>query len=417
MIKKLRRKLLAVSMLSLFLVLFVIVGAVNVFNFSKIANDADSTLYLLSQNNGNLPPPENRFPEQFDGGMFEDRAPHHSPEFNFQTRFFTVIFGKNENILSYNMEHIAAVDVNKAANMALSALRSGREKGYFGNYRFSVTEQNSGEGYIVIFLDCAKELETFNNFLAISCLMSLLGLAAVFVLIFVLSGRIVRPISESYEKQKQFITDAGHEIKTPITIIDADAEVLEMEIGDNEWLIDIKNQTKRLASLTNDLIYLSRMQEDGLSLKMIDFPASDVVLETAQSFQSRALTGHKDLLWEIQPMLSLCGDEKAIRQLVSILLDNAIKYSPQNTAISLNFGKNGRNLVLSVSNVSQNEIVGNPSKLFDRFYRTDSSHNSQTGGYGIGLSIAKAVVDAHKGKIYATCPDGKLITIAAVFPL
>ena len=221
---------------------------------------------------------------------------------------------------------------------------------------------------------------------------------------------------ESYEKQKRFITDAGHEIKTPITIIDADAEVLEMDLPGNEWLQDIRFQTKRLASLTNDLIFLSRMDEEHTQLQTIDFPLSDLVSETAQSFQSLAKTQKKEFVTDIEPLLTMNGDEKSLRQLVSILLDNALKYSPENGSITLSLHKAGKMIHLTVTNTVESLAKENLAYLFDRFYRTDQSRNSQTGGYGLGLSIAKAVVTAHKGKITATASDSSSLTLDVLLP-
>lgn len=413
MIKKLRLKLIAVSMLSLFAVLSVIVGAVNIFNYRSIVSEADSTLYLLAQNNG-------RFPTRGSGGTehFFDRNPQEmrpiSPELPFESRFFWVTVGESENIISADTEHIAAVDAEEAAEYGLRALRSGRESGFADNYRFL---KSSSDGVTrIIFLDCTRGLTTFRTFLLTSCAISLLGIAAVFVLIFLLSGRIVRPISDSYEKQKQFITDAGHEIKTPITIIDADAEVLEMEMGENEWLSDIRKQTRRLADLTGDLIYLSRMQEDSLKLSFIDFPLSDVMSETAQSFQLLSRSRGKEFVSQIEPDISFRGDEKSIRQLASTLLDNALKYSPENGIIGFFLGKNGKNIILSVTNSVTELPQGDLNRLFDRFYRADPSRSTQTGGYGIGLSIAKAITEAHKGKITAFSQDTESLTITALLP-
>lgn len=171
-------------------------------------------------------------------------------------------------------------------------------------------------------------------------------------------------MTESYEKQKQFITDAGHEIKTPITIIDADTEVLEMELGENEWLKDIQTQTKRLTSLTKDLILLSRMEEDKPQMTMIEFPFSDLVEETAQSFQALAKAQNKIFTITVQPMLALKGDEKTLRQLISILLDNALKYSPHSGVISLSLQKQMRNICLTVENTVESLPAGNMDYLF-----------------------------------------------------
>ncbi|MDD6812456.1 MAG: hybrid sensor histidine kinase/response regulator [Lachnospiraceae bacterium] len=212
--------------------------------------------------------------------------------------------------------------------------------------------------------------------------------------------------------------EAGHEIKTPLTIIKADTDVLEMEFGENEWMTDIQKQSKRLTDLTNDLVYLSRMEETDKSMQMIAFPLSDVVSETSASFQILAQTQGKLFQCNIQPMLSLTGNEKAIRQLVSLLLDNALKYSPDNGTISLTLERQNKNLQLSVWNTTTDYIPKDKlNLLFERFYRMDSSHNSKTGGYGIGLSIAQAIVAAHRGKIYAKTTDGYSLQITACFSL
>lgn len=236
-------------------------------------------------------------------------------------------------------------------------------------------------------------------------------------MLLILSKRIVRPVAESYEKQKQFITDAGHELKTPMTIISADADLAEMECGENQWISDIRRQAQRLTDLTNDLIYLSRMEEEQPKLQRIDFPLSDVTEEMAQSFQALAKSQEKEFTLHIQPMISFTGDEKAIRQLLSILLDNALKYSPAGGQLKLVLEKQGRSIVLLVSNTSAQPIEQDKlPHLFDRFYRTDQSRSSQTGGYGLGLSIARSIVLAHKGKIRAESGDGRTLTIMIYLP-
>ena len=237
------------------------------------------------------------------------------------------------------------------------------------------------------------------------------------ILLLLLSKRIVRPVAESYETQKQFITDAGHELKTPLTIIGADADLAEMECGENQWIQDIRRQTQRLTELTQDLIYLSRMEEEGLSLQSIDFPLSDVAEEMAHSFLPLAQNQGKRLEIAVQPMLSFRGDEKSIRQLCSILLDNALKYSPQEGELLFRLEKQGKNILLSVSNTTSQPIKKEElCHLFDRFYRTDPSRNSQTGGYGLGLSIARSIVTAHKGKIRAESPQESVLTIQVTLP-
>lgn len=309
---------------------------------------------------------------------------------------------------------IAAVDESSAVDMAQKVWQTGKEQGFFSVYRFIQYEET--EGMRIIFLDCSRSLSTFQTFLWASIGISVLGLLAVSALILFFSGRVIQPIVESYEKQKQFITDAGHELRTPITIIDADTEVLKLETGENEWLTDIQIQTRRLAALTKDLVYLSRMEEDRRQSPQLEFSLSDLAEETAQSFQSRALVQEKKFNLFIMPMLSYTGDESALRQLISILLDNALKYSPEGGWIVFRMEKQGKMILLQVENSTKEALPENLNRPFERFYRADPSRNSRSGGYGLGLSIAQAIVGVHKGKMTASRGKGDSLCISIFLP-
>ena len=191
-----------------------------------------------------------------------------------------------------------------------------------------------------------------------------------------------------------------------------------MEIGENDCVDDIKQQAKRLTSLTNDLVYLARMEEAENSMPAIDFPVSDIISDTALPFKSLAKAQGKQLNINIQPMLSMKGNDKAVERLISILMDNAVKYSPQGGLIELSFRHNGKNLLLTVTNDALQKLdEKNMSQVFERFYRMDSSRNSETGGYGIGLSTAQAIVTAHGGKIQAGIKDGNRFQITVQLPI
>lgn len=420
MIKKLRAKLILACMFSLAVVLLVILGGVNLMSYQKVVSDADTVLSLLAANDGAFPklraPQEEKDEGYFapfgtPGGkpnLFNQRIM--SPETPYESRFFSVLLGEDGQAVETDTGQIAAVDAEQATDYAQKAAASGKTSGFLDDYRFLV--QNESGGIRIIFLDCGRSLSSFRTTLLASVSLAVLGLAAVLFLLLILSRRIVRPMAESYEKQRQFITDAGHELKTPMTIISADADLAEMECGENQWLTDIRRQAQRLTALTNDLIYLSRMEEEQPKLQYIDFPISDVVEEMAQSFAAPARSQDKDFQVQVQPMLSFQGDEKGIRQLVSILLDNALKYSPSGGQLALRLEKQGRNLLLTVSNTCAQLMEQDKlPHLFDRFYRTDQSRNSQSGGYGLGLSIAKSIVSAHKGKIRAESHDGTQLSI------
>lgn len=409
MIRKLRRKFTLVCMLSLLVVLVVILGVVNALNYREIVSDADGVLAMLSAFAGEAPaPPEDFIDWQDAGGRYR------SPELPYEIRFFSALLDGNGAVVSTNMERIFAVDEAAVDDYARQAYSSGASSGFVRDYRFARHEGEAGT--VITFLDCGRMLTGFRSVLVSSVVISALGMAAVFALVWVFSGRVIRPIAESYQKQKRFITDAGHEIKTPLTVIDADLEILRMEQGENEWLQDIQAQTARLAALTNNLISLSKMEEEDNRAPMIEFPLSDAIRETAESFQALAKARGKALRVRVEPMLSFVGNEKNLCQLTGILLDNAIKYSPAGDSIELTLEKQGKAVRLSVENGVEHfsrEVLDN---MFDRFYRADRSRSSDSGGYGIGLSIAKAITAAHRGKIAASETGGRL-TVAAVLPM
>ena len=444
MIRTLRFRFIRLAMLAVALVLLLIIGTINLLNYRNVIRDADTILSVLQENggrfpgegrNGNTPPPGFRDAwEPDDSGEFDSdwarelaawndsessrpfgRKGSLTEETPFETRYFTVTLDENNKICSYDFTSIAAVEEDDLEELSLTAvLSSTKQKCFWKQYRYiRYTEDGMTT---LLFLDCGRSLDNAHTFLFVSVLVSLLGLAGVLLLVVLLSGRVIRPVQESYDKQKRFITDAGHELKTPLTIIDADISVAEMETGPNEWLDDVKVQTKRLAGLTNDLIYLSRMDEGHADIQMIDFPFSDVVSDTAQSFRARAQIEGKTLTAAVEPMLSCFGDEKSLTKLVTILLDNAVKYASEKGDITVSLQKKSKYLELIVQNDVDSVDPESLPHFFDRFYRADASRNSSTGGYGIGLSIAQAIVNAHKGRISASAPEGTSLRITVLLP-
>ena len=407
MIRKLKQKFVLLSMTSLLVLLAVIVAGMNLLNYRSVVEEADAILSVLTQNRGMFPElagqPDHKFPPRF------------SPETPYESRFFSVFYDGTGQAVNADVRKIASVSQKDAVSMADGVLEKGRFIGFAGAYRYMVDSTPGGTR--VTFLECGRRLDAFRQFLISSVFMSALGFGAVFTVILILSGRIIRPIAEAYEKQKRFITDAGHEIKTPLTIINANVDILELELGgENESLADIKGQTQRLKSLTEDLVMLSRMEEAEDGLLKIEFPVSEVVLEAAGEFRALAESEKKELICEIEPVLTLNGNDRSIRQLVTIFLDNALKYSPEGSKIRLALARQGRTIRLSVSNAVEFDL--DPEQLehvFDRFYRTDSSRNSETGGHGIGLSVAKAIVTAHGGKITAAAEGEKTFAVSALF--
>lgn len=418
MVRKLRMKFIILSMVSVAVVLSVFLGIINAANYWRVTADADQTLEMMADNKGRFPElrpfPDREMKRRNEPGKDKRREKTFdmSLELPYELRYFSVLLDENGESIETDTGKVAAVDDETAAEYAKEAAKSFGTTGFFGNYRYRKQEER--KNLRVIFLDCRRTLNVFRTFLAVSIAVSLVGMAAVFLLVFWLSGKAVRPFIESYEKQKRFITDAGHEIKTPLTVIDADAAVLEMEYGENEWLSDIQKQTERLKELTNALIFLSKTEEKAGEDLWIEFPVSEVAKQEAQSFALLAKAHNKELCCRIEPELSYFGDEKNIRRLFSVLLDNAVKYSTEDGEIIFSLYRKGKKLVLSVLNEADNIDREKAAHLFDRFYRADQSRNSDTGGYGIGLSIAKAIAEGHKGKITAEVKGGKMLEITAV---
>ncbi len=405
MIKTLRKKLIAVTMCAIAIVLGGMIGIINILNYYQIDKKQEALLTMLSNNYG-------KFPEM----AYHRRSlkPLISPEAPFTTRYFSVVLDKEGTIVSVNTGKIVAISTRVAGDYAQKLFEEGKTKGFLGSYKYNRIDYFENNMYV--FLDCSEELITFYSFLFASVFVGLFGMLLVFILVLFFSKMIIKPVAESYEKQKRFITDASHEIKTPLAIIGASAEVLEMEDGGNEWTKSIKNQIQRLNTLTEKMVFLSRMDEGSTELSMGEVSFSGIVSEMAGSFQAMAVAQEKTLSLEIEDKVLLHGNEAALRQLVSILLDNAMKYSDGHGMISVSLRKTEKKAELAVKNTVDSVPKGNLDILFDRFYRMDQSRNSETGGYGIGLSVAKAIVNAHKGSITAGSQDGKTIVFLVLLP-
>lgn len=241
--------------------------------------------------------------------------------------------------------------------------------------------------------------------------MSGIGFITVLILVITFSKIVLRPVAQSYEKQRQFITDAGHELKTPLTIIDANTEVIEMENGESQWTKSIRNQVERLTSMVGQFITLSKMEEKNENFHKTDISLNIVLNESLEPFDAVFLSKNIKINTFSEKDIHISGDEKLLRQLFEILIDNAAKYASENSTFSISMKRKSRKNMLTFENESDTISEGNLDILFDRFYRTDASRNSATGGSGIGLSVAKSIVTLHGGTIHAVSDDGRLLRI------
>lgn len=402
MAEKLRRKFILVSVGAVSIVVFTIALFSNLINYTQILNHSDELLVLLAENDGHFPMKEEPSKEY-------QLPPKISPEAPFSTRFFTVRLDNNRNVVETDTGKIASISTTEAFQYANKALQKGKSSHFIDHYRYLIVDQ--GDRSLIIFMDVERELEMFYTFLKNSLLICLIGTSAVFILVSLFSKRAIRPIVESYEKQKQFITDASHELKTPLAIINTNTEVLEMEYGESQWTKSTQNQITRLSGLVESLITLTRMDEEKMELLKTEFSLSDLIINIAEQFKEWGNNQNKNLHLEVEDSISYYGNEESFSQLITILIDNAFKYSPKDSEIIISLKKQGKGIIFQTINQADHLSIGNYEQLFERFYRLDQSRNSQIGGQGIGLSIAQTIVKQHKGKIKAESPDGKTMVL------
>ena len=410
MLKKMRWHFILAAMLAVFIMLVAVLAGINVWNYHTTAERADQRIQeIYGFESGKVPGMENseeNASQPVSPDIF-NRPDDHDPEAPYTTRFFIVRLDEEGNVTDVSTDFIASVTQTEAEEFARKVLNEKRQVGYCKNYRFQILAKKNDN--IVIFLNTTMELRSVRNVLLISCLVGVVCFLVVFLLVILLSKRAMKPYIRNIERQKRFITDASHEIKTPLTSIATSVDVIEMEYGEDEWTRNIHKQTSKMSRMVADLVTLSRLDEENPFLERTEFSLSDAVWEVAEPFASLAKAQGKKYSQRIEENLTLCGNPDATRQMISVLLDNAMKYSDENGTIRLDVYKVHGKTKIEVFNTCVLEETQNLSRLFDRFYRPDNSRSRKTGGSGIGLSIAQAVAEAYGGKIKVSSKDGKSI--------
>ena len=411
MIYKLQRRFILICTVSVLSVVALVFSVIVALNISSLNKNMDVLADQISEGGG-------RFPGSFNDGSKPDRFPPRnepnfdfmSPETPFSTRHFTVLFDDKGTVIKTFTEAIHAIDKEQAIEYAEEVLDDDNTRGWISSYRYKVFSSELGLG--VAFVDGSMNRSATVQSIVIAGVVLLVCAVLVLALILLLSKRAVKPIAESYEKQKQFITDANHELKTPLTLILANLDIAESELGKNEWLDDIRSEGHRMTELVNQLVALSRMDEENQTLNLADIAFGRMVTDTVSEFEPLAVSRGKTIETNIDTDIIYHGDETLLRRLVGILMDNAIKYCDLGGNIIVTLHRN-RHVILTVENtyaaVGELEL----NRLLDRFYRADKSRTFK-GGYGIGLSMAKAIAEKHKGEITAYKKDNTHIGFKVV---
>ena len=311
-------------------------------------------------------------------------------------RFFLVWFGDDGAITRVDTSNILLVTEEQAKEMAAGLRSSGPSRGRTGSFRYLVRED------LAVFLDVSEQESSVKSVLLITVLIAAVCWVLTALLVVALSHRAILPVARNIERQKEFVTNAGHEIKTPLAIISANAEALELYKGENKWTRNIRAQVVRLNGLMQDLLTLSGMEESE-SLKKEEVDLTSLAREVGEEFSESAAAAGLQLVLPRDMPVTVLADRRTLRQLVSILLDNAVKYTPEGGTISLETESAGSKAFLRQYNtITPGTEEKDPSRLFERFYRSDKARTQKSGGYGIGLSAARAIAEANGGSLSAS---------------
>lgn len=415
MIRQLRKKFIRISIAAVASVMVLLCVAVNVAYFLSVDADLNDMISMISENHGRMPDmnvermfrPDDEAQERPMPRRFNEETP-------FSTRFFVLYYTADGTLLHADLDKIAAVEDSDVQSYLAFALKQGEGSGYTDGYKYSIRQTEEGS-YEAVFLNDYEQIGTVRTILIVSVLATAACIALISVMIVLFSKKAMAPVIESDRRQKQFITDASHELKTPVTVIRTSLRVLEMEVGKQKWIDKATAQTDKLTDLINSLVTLSRMNEGENTFRPAEFNVSDALAETAESFADFAEENGHTLNVQVEPDIRYVGDAYAVRQLASVLLDNAIKYASDGSDILFSLEKAKKGIVVRTRNGCDDLNGGDPDKLFDRFYRADPSRSNEKSGFGIGLSIARTICEAHHGSIRShVADDGQTIEFIAV---
>lgn len=437
MIPKLRKKFISITAIALFIMILCVMVSINAIFIYQSNQMLDSRLSLIMGDmvpNGdyipmgelnpsgdmNTPPQKDEslrpsdnlqnpqeknqknrtstpaLPEDF-GSLF----PNFEKNLRIQSDGCLICLNSDGSLKEIRQNSAEEYSEDELLSIATAIHREGKARGWHQYFRYRVITTTDAQGNTEItigLINASSDLYSIFSMLFISSLIGGLSFLLVLLIIIFASNKAVKPIAESYARQKQFVTDAGHELKTPLTVISANNELARMIYGDSEWFDSIDNQISKMNGLVGNLITLAKMDEEQKPV-FTSFNLSDAVYDTAKSFENLIHTKSKLITFDIADDIIFTGDESKLRQVVSILIDNAVKYCDEKGKIAVRLTSE-KQIKLQVINDYAEVWTSDLSHVFERFYRADKARTSD-GSYGLGLSIAKSIVELHKGEIQA----------------
>ncbi len=409
MIKKTQYKFVAITLSAISLVLALILGILNTCVYGAIIFSGRENIELIRQSRGFI----------FGNGTIEGQPPTSDFDFNNmknpegKVEYMYVRINNNgvsSPFITTNMSDTYTAD--EIYYLADILMQSELKKGIYNNMLYEVTDD--GLYTVVIVTDISADLSLMRSLAKISVITIIFSLVFVFIFSYYLSRWAIKPVQNALESQRRFISDASHELKTPLSVISANADVLESEIGVNKWLENIRSQSETMSALVYDLLDLAKMDETHDEIVFTRFDLSSVVLGKTLEFECTAFESGKRFEQNITDGITYNGNEEMIKHLVTILIDNAIKHSDENGIIRVTLTTAGNKKIFQVYNTGNGIKNSEKDKIFNRFYRSDESRSKATGGYGLGLSIAKSIVETHKGTISVDGEEKKWVSFTAI---
>lgn len=403
MIRTLRRKFIFTAMLAVTILLVGLLGSINVINTILNARQTDMRLdMLLAEESSPIP----QMPPKFGGG--EEHGFLRFPlteNTRMSSVYFVVRTDPDGTVVQTNVSRIATVTEEQATSLAQTVQANGNREGRISGFRYRSASLPNDVGTVWLFLDTSEQANTTMRLFLLSVLIGIACWLAMFLIVFLLSARAIRPIAANLERQRQFVTDAGHEIKTPLAIIGANTEAMELHNGESKWSRNIREQVIRLNGLMQNLLTLAKIDEINVSLTREPLSLSALTEEGSDMFREAMELKHLQVERRIQPDLTVNANRDLMSRLISILMDNALKYTPTGGSVVIELFRTDKAIQLVVANECENLPNCPAEKLFDRFYRADPARTQKSGGYGIGLSAAQSIVEAHGGNISALYRD------------
>lgn len=421
MIPRLRRRLMLLVVGVLVLVTAGIVLSINAMNLRNISAEAESALALLAENAGERPlPPDlrdddaRRKPERLRDGRRFPSDPSGPGGFAALSSFYTIRLDAEGAFSGWSSDRAGLYTEDEVRAVADAVAAQGRRSGRVDAQYYRLAEAD-GESLVIV-LDARLEFLSARRALRATALVAGLACVLLSAAACLLIARMLRPVEQSFERQKQFVWDASHELKTPLAVISANAEVLAADVGENEYLGYILSEVRRTDRLVQNLLTLARMDRGTVKAELKRLDLSEALMSVALPFESTVFEAGRTLELDVPEGVFIKGDGDMLRQLAVILLSNALKYSDEGGTIRLSLARKGHAAALTVFNTGAGIPADQLEKVFDRFYRGDGSHSGEVAGNGLGLSIARTIAEAHKGTIRAESVPGESATFIVTLP-